>query len=198
MEERTDEWDESHDLRALASGRTVPRRLISVSARLLTTQYHLWSRDLKDPEQPLIEYGFRLSADPAGIDGRACRYDAVDGLATILLEQTIVHGRPDGNAVAIDRRTLGLATAWIHAWAPVARIERGAPRDAGKLVPGLISWIGGYEQWIFDSWGEGRRSAWVETQGLGGELPGLWWKLAAQWRVALGTGVLTRPGFPKQ
>ena len=177
------------DGRALAptgSG-AYPRRLVAASARLLDIEYRLWRRDLKDPEQPLIEYGFRLSPDPAGIDGRACRYDSSDGQATIILQDLLIHGRAGGHAVAIDRTALTISTAWIHDWSPVARIVPGPATQADTLVPRLVSWIGGYEQWVLDSGNEGGRGELAGTLGLGGDLPSLWWRLAADWRAALVT-----------
>jgi len=169
-----------------------PRRLIAASARLLDIQYGLWERDLRDPEQPLSEYGFRLSPDRAGIDGRACRYDSSDGLATIILESMLVHGRPGGQAVGVDRRTLTISTAWIHEWSPSARLVRGTPAQADLLVPRLISWIGGYEQWVLDSCADTRRRAAVRQMHLDDELPALWWRLATEWRAALATTPLAR------
>jgi hypothetical protein len=167
------------------------RRLVASSVRLLEIQYCLWERDLRDPEQPLTEYGFRLSAYPAGLAGHACRYDALEGQATILLGDMILHGRTDGNAVAIHRRTLGISTARIHTWSSVARLVRGAPTEANTLVPRLISWIGGYEQWMLDSRGEDARSALVGSFGLERDLPALWWSLASEWRAALSEAPLS-------
>lgn len=167
-----------------------PRRLVASSARLLDVQYRLWQRDLRDPEQPLIEYGFRLSPDSSGIDGKACRYDSSDGQAIVILDRLLLHGRPGGHAVAVDRRALTISTAWIHEWSPVARLVAGAPAEADILVPRLISWIGGYEQWVLDSWGEGSRPELTRTLGIEEDLPVLWWRLAAEWRATLATAPL--------
>lgn len=168
------------------------RRLIAASARLLDVQYRLWRRDLRDPEQPLIEYGFRLSPDPAGINGRACRYDTSDGQATVILADMLVHGRAGGHAVAVERRSLTIATAWLHEWSPVARVVRGAPPEADTLVPRLISWIGGYEQWVLDSWGETSRPDLLRSLGFEDDLPSRWWRLAAEWRAELTAAPLAR------
>lgn len=184
MDERLEHDDSRSDLDERETG--YPRRLIAASARLLDVQYRLWHRDLKDPEPPLVEYGFRVSRDSAGIDGRACRYDASDGTATIILGATLVHGHPGGRAVAVDRRALTIFTAWIDEWSPAARIAGGAPADANALVPRLVSWIGGYEQWVLDTGrGEGSRPEIASAFGVEDELPGLWWRLAAGWRTAL-------------
>lgn len=173
------------------TGRAYPRRLIAESARLLDVQYRLWRRDLADPEQPLLEYGFRVSSDQLGVDGKACRYDTSDGQATILLADAIVHGGPEGgHAVAVDRKTLDLSTAWIHEWSPAARFSRGLPPDADRLVPRLISWIGGYEQWVLDTRGEAERVTVTRAWGLEGSLPSRWWRLAAEWRAVLSSSPL--------
>lgn len=170
-----------------------PRRLIAVSARLLEAQYRLWVNDLRDPGQPLIEYGFRLSPDQSGIDGHRCRFDASDGHATILLAETILHGRPGEPAVAVDRRNLTISTCGIHDWRPGPSIVQGAPARADSLVPRLISWIGGYEQWVLDTRGDARRHELLQALGIERNLPSLWWQLAAEWRATLARLPLREP-----
>lgn len=187
MVERTDNRpNENRPLRGEAD--SLRRRLVASSARLLELQYRLWMWDLRDLEQPMIEYGFRLSPDSTGIEGRACRYDASDGQATVLLGDTLLHGRPGGDAIAVDRRSLTISTARIHEWMPSARIVRGEPVRANALIPRLISWIGGYEQWVLDTRGDVPRRELARDIGLDGELPTRWWSLAAEWRAMLARG----------
>lgn len=186
MDERTEGHRQPRSASSLGEGSR--RRLIAVSARLLDLQYRLWLRDLRDPEQPMIEYGFRLSPASTGIDGRACRYDAADGQATVLLDKMLLHGRPGGDAIAVDRRSLTISPARIHEWTPSAQFVRGTAVAADVLVPRLISWIGGYEQWVLDTRGDVPRRELARDIGLDGELPTRWWSLAAEWRAMLAHG----------
>lgn len=168
---------------------TRSRKLVSASTRLLDVQYRLWERDLSVPELPLQKYGFRVSRDDGGIKGLSCRYDAADGIVTIIRKDKLLHGRPNIEGVAIDRRTLRVSTVIIHDWSALGRISYGAPTDAATSIPRLISWIGGYEQWIEDCGRQDERSYFAESLGIEGSLSARWWSLAADWRAALGGGL---------
>ncbi len=158
-------------------------RLTESGAALIRAQYRLWEHDLADPRQPMLDYGFQLFPDVTGVRGRICRFESSDGVVTIIRNNSIAHGHADRPAIELERATFHQHTVEIRDFT-ITHSPGVAPREA-ELLPHLLAWIGSYEQWIADRYGDGERHSLVGLAGNPTDHPSRWWDLASKWRAAL-------------
>lgn len=165
---------------------------------LFRQQEWLWNCDSRQPGGSILQnYGFERERNNGALSAHCFALPA-DAIVKIC-DAAVVYGTESRGAVVLQapRYAMSILPA-EQAFVPLTSQSLARSREArlpadrellGGLLPSLMAWIGSYERWVLDTYGEAYRRHCLQDIDYAfskpEETPLLWWTAASRWRELL-------------